>query len=404
MRDHKLEFIQKADDGVVPKLKIVIAAHTPIGAPFVVGSHHIAREIALLGHDVRHVPFPFTAIDLFRDENQVFGRLRARSLLRPRHLLTGNWALEKLQQISPFSLLPWRISGRHMTEAYLATNARLTWFGKGREAADLLFIDHPRQAWVTFAIPAKKIIYRPTDIYSFPGNRDDEVILALERFLIRRADMIITTSEAVAERMGEFMRDMELTRPLEVVLNGVDLDVFATSSASTSTNRLRKTAVYVGAVDERFDAGMLGYFAHHRPDVDFVIAGPLQKREPLPSLPENVRILGAVPYEKVPQLLQGADVALLPLNDHPFNASRSPMKLYEYAASGLPVVCRFTPELAKRNESFMHFYRNGEEALVALQRALNVDAEARQRAREAAASQSWRAKVKHLLDLVIANG
>jgi hypothetical protein len=34
------------------------------------------------------------------------------------------------------------------------------------------------------------------------------------------------------------------------------------------------------------------------------------------------------------------------------------MKLYEYAAAGLPVLARFTPELERRHESFLFTYRD----------------------------------------------
>lgn len=390
----------KAPERPLLKNRIVIAAHTPIGAPYVVGSHHLAREMALLGHDVTHIPFPFSAFDLFREESEVFGRLRALALIDPRRHLTGGWALDNLHQLAPFSPLPWRLSRQRMDEAYLKLNARLTWLGKARQAADLLFIDHPRQAWVTCAIPAKKMIYRPTDIYSYPGHRDNEVILSVERSLIRHAHMIVTTSDAVAERMRKLMGEMGLSRPVEVVLNGVDLNMFGSSADAPVGKVSRKTAIYVGAIDDRFDAGMLEFLAHNRPDVDFAIAGPLQKRETLSGLPENVKVLGAVPYAEVPKLLRGADAALLLLNDHPFNASRSPMKLYEYAASGLPVACGYTPELARRNETFMHFYRSQPEAAIALDQALAADGEARQRARDAAIGQSWRAKARHILELV----
>ncbi len=37
---------------------------------------------------------------------------------------------------------------------------------------------------------------------------------------------------------------------------------------------------------------------------------------------------------------------MLPLSEHPTNAGRSPMKLYEYLAAGLRVVARRTPALA----------------------------------------------------------
>src|SRR5690606_24059058 len=53
---------------------------------------------------------------------------------------------------------------------------------------------------------------------------------------------------------------------------------------------------------------------------------------------------GAVPYERVPELLAQADVGVAPFNTAPHPALRaagffwSPLKVYEYMAAGLPVV------------------------------------------------------------------
>jgi glycosyltransferase involved in cell wall biosynthesis len=70
----------------------------------------------------------------------------------------------------------------------------------------------------------------------------------------------------------------------------------------------------------------------------------------------NVHLFGIRPYADLPTYLQHASAGLLPLNAHPANAGRSPMKFYEYAAAGLPIVASLTPELARRREPFVRFF------------------------------------------------
>jgi teichuronic acid biosynthesis glycosyltransferase TuaH len=71
-----------------------------------------------------------------------------------------------------------------------------------------------------------------------------------------------------------------------------------------------------------------------------------------------MRFLGPVDYEFLPSYIQHADIAILPLSDHPANDGRSPMKLYEYFASGLPVIARATSELSRRKLEYCYLYEN----------------------------------------------
>src|ERR1700724_681639 len=57
-------------------LKIVIGAHTPHGTPYIVGSHHIARELKRMGHTVFHIPLPLGPQDLFISNLANVKRLR----------------------------------------------------------------------------------------------------------------------------------------------------------------------------------------------------------------------------------------------------------------------------------------------------------------------------------------
>jgi glycosyltransferase involved in cell wall biosynthesis len=59
--------------------------------------------------------------------------------------------------------------------------------------------------------------------------------------------------------------------------------------------------------------------------------------ERLASLP-NICRLGPRPWEVLPVYLWHCDVGLVPYAADDYNAHRSPLKLFEYLAAGLPVV------------------------------------------------------------------
>jgi glycosyltransferase involved in cell wall biosynthesis len=93
-----------------------------------------------------------------------------------------------------------------------------------------------------------------------------------------------------------------------------------------------------------------------RPDIEFIIIGGGPDCATIAASPlRNLRLLGPRPYAMLPAYLQHAHAGILPLNDHPANAGRSPMKLYEYAAAGLPVLATRTPELVRRTLPFVRF-------------------------------------------------
>ena len=98
-------------------------------------------------------------------------------------------------------------------------------------------------------------------------------------------------------------------------------------------------AGFYGVIDERFDLHLLDSVARLRPEIHFVILGPVVKIDPA-SLPqaENIHYLGAKSYEELPSYLTGWSVGLLPFALNEATRFISPTKTPEYLAAGKPVV------------------------------------------------------------------
>ena len=178
-----------------------------------------------------------------------------------------------------------------------------------------------------------------------------------------------------------------------MIENGVDIDRFAVSGSAPRPD----VCVYVGAFDARFDWEQTRSWAAGHPQWRFVLAGP--GASPSESLPDNVDVVGPVPYEDLPGLLSGARVGMLPLSSDPLNRGRSPMKLYEYLAAGLAVVSRETPVLHAAPEDGVYTYADEGEASVALRAALEHATPNRAGAVRAR-TQSWTAKRDVLRDFI----
>ncbi len=98
-------------------------------------------------------------------------------------------------------------------------------------------------------------------------------------------------------------------------------------------------AGFYGVIDERFDVDLLAEVASLRPQIHFVILGPVVKINPV-TLPqrENIHYLGAKSYDELPAYLAGWDIALLLFARNEATRYISPTKTPEYLAAGKPVI------------------------------------------------------------------
>jgi UDP-galactopyranose mutase len=96
---------------------------------------------------------------------------------------------------------------------------------------------------------------------------------------------------------------------------------------------------YFGVIDERLDTALIAQVADAHPDWSLVLAGPVVKIDPqsLPQRP-NIHWLGMQPYGRLPYLLAGWDVALMPFATNESTRFISPTKTLEYMAGERPVV------------------------------------------------------------------
>lgn len=99
-------------------------------------------------------------------------------------------------------------------------------------------------------------------------------------------------------------------------------------------------AFYAGALEERVDVASLARTAAEMRDWSFLLVGPMTDPARFADLAAapNVHIRPAVPRPQVLAIAAVADVCLIPHRETPMSRAMSPLKLYEYLASGRPVV------------------------------------------------------------------
>lgn len=350
------------------RLKIVFLSHTYMGGDFVVGSHHLARSLAARGHAVAHVSTPLSWMHI------ALGRGHGRRQELARH---GPKLVDGVFELVPRAPLPAQIHPTRKTAAHLRKI--------GFSDVDLLIVDQPLLWEGSLRKMASCVVYRPTDIYEGSVARRQHRVVEV-------CDRIVATSEAVGGSLGG---DSDI--PRMVLRNGVEFDRFRRGSGSETA----RDVLYVGAVDHRFDLQLLKDLAMREPELTFTLAGPVAK-DLVGNCPSNLICPGAVPYHEVPHLMRQHRVGLLPFKFTRENEGRSPMKLFEYLASGLYVVGSRTSTLAQSGTPAdgLRLYSTLEEAHAALR--LSLGATGRNEAGIArAAREDWSVKADQLLEFCL---
>jgi glycosyltransferase involved in cell wall biosynthesis len=160
-------------------------------------------------------------------------------------------------------------------------------------------------------------------------------LLAAYREVGERGRRVCAVSSAILERIDP-------QGPSAVVPNGVDPGLWLEPDPSPAwfSELPGPRLLYVGTLDDRLDVDAVRSVARDQPQGSIVLVGPLTDRAHLaPALAEpNVLLHGPVPREQVAALAHAADACLVPHRQTPLTEAMSPLKLYEYLASGSPTV------------------------------------------------------------------
>jgi glycosyltransferase involved in cell wall biosynthesis len=278
-----------------------------------------------------------------------------RILKRVRKGLRGPREVDGLHVLSPL-VLP-----LHSISAVRAFNARLLpWLV--RRATRKLGISQPilwsyvpqAQALLEPLDPSLVIYHCVDDIAAQPGI-DAASFRAAEARFAGRADLVLASAPALAERMRKLSANV-LYAP-----NVADTEMFAEALREGPIDRQlaelpRPRIVFIGAVvSTKLDLELLVALARERPDWSFVLVGPVGPGDPRADVSAleqepNVHLLGRRRYEQLPNVLRGADAGLIPYARNELTSSIFPMKVYEYMAAGLGVVATPLPALAEVQE------------------------------------------------------
>jgi glycosyltransferase involved in cell wall biosynthesis len=174
-------------------------------------------------------------------------------------------------------------------------------------------------------------VYDCLDAHEGFGTNRPGVLAGAETDASRAADLVVATSESLRRRLSSAGREARL------LPNGCDYELFAGVPAPRPS-RDALVVGYVGALDAWFDFDLLAAIARMRPGWRFEIVGGLENAAADPPRLPNVVFHGERPHREMPALRSRFDVEVIPFRLSPLTHATDPVKLYEAAAAGRPVV------------------------------------------------------------------
>jgi glycosyltransferase involved in cell wall biosynthesis len=165
-----------------------------------------------------------------------------------------------------------------------------------------------------------------------------------ESALLKRAAVVLTGGPSIYEAKRDLHPNV-VCLPSTVDAAHFDAaSLRADSPESDEADRLQgglstPRLGYFGVIDERLDIELVAALADAHPSWSIVMAGPVVKIS-ADSLPQrdNLHWLGMQPYARLPYLLAGWNVALMPFALNESTRFISPTKTLEYMAGGKPIV------------------------------------------------------------------
>lgn len=266
----------------------------------------------------------------------------------------------------------------------------------------LLWVENVRAADFIEGFHWRLVLYHVSDRFGeCPYTRNKDKLLERESFVTTKSDLIICVSRKLYEAKRKTRRNVYY------LPHGVDFSVFRQTAENGETYEglshvCHPIAGYFGTLTAQNDIELLTYCAANLPDVNFVFAGRITAGDygKLTRL-KNVVFLSQVAYKEVPRLCATFDVCLLPWKMTKWIVSCNPLKLFEYMASGKPIVSVPISEVLDNYSDILSVRSSKKEFCQAIRWELENDTKERKQKRIAIAqANSWKYHNRRLSDII----
>jgi glycosyltransferase involved in cell wall biosynthesis len=237
----------------------------------------------------------------------------------------------------------------------------------------------------------------------FPAGtkgRKRSLIEKQENDLLKRVDIIFTHAQALKAHFEQL-----ISKQVHLLPSAADMTLLQSIyHVHPDIQAIPSPRIgIIGTFDARINSDILNQIALSHTEWHLLLVGRVRPGFPhLTQLRErkNIHFLGNRPYAEIPLFMAGCAIFLAPYVMNERTQYINPLKIYEYLATGKPVITSPLPEI-QNLKPIVSFAENSKEFIDLIKLALSGDTEEKQQARrKQAQSYDWDQRVDYILQII----
>lgn len=228
------------------------------------------------------------------------------------------------------------------------------------------------------------------------------LIKEFEEKLLKRANIVFTTSKRL------YNNKIKINPKTYLIPNAVEKEFIDRVNLPTPDpmEKIKRPRIgYVGKINIRLDLELIYNTAQNRPDWNWIFIGPIEhgagKR--LKKI-KNVHLLGKMGHFETAKYLKHLDVLTIPFRINEYTKNMNPLKLYQYLASGRPIVSTNLPEIIEFNNAYPGLVYTGSDFIKSIEEGLKEnDAGLIKKRLDAAYDNTWEKRAQLILQIINEN-
>ena len=263
----------------------------------------------------------------------------------------------------------------------------------------LLWVYSPVTVDAVDHIPHEALVYDCVDRHSaYGGLMNPQQVDEMELELAAKTDQCFATAASLAERLSAVQPETAF------IPNGANFERFVKAAQPQCVPEDMKGIPhpifgFVGALQSCIEYGFVEYAAKQHPDWHFVWIGKQKPGVELTDLRAmtNCHFLGMKPNERLPEYIANFDACLNLFAESDLSKDVSPLKFYEYLATGKPIVSTRQPDQVMQYESLIEIADTEKSFVTACERAASDADESRKQKRiEEGRKSAWESRVAQM--------